>query len=31
LDLDSEAIFLLHGAFYDLQGRALQPAGDPVD
>jgi hypothetical protein len=27
LGLEAEAIFLLHGAFYDLQGRALQPAG----
>jgi hypothetical protein len=31
LALEPEAIFLLHGAFYDLQGRALQPAGEPVD
>jgi hypothetical protein len=26
LDLEAEDIFLLHGAFYDLHGRALQPA-----
>ncbi len=26
LDLEVEDIFLLHGAFYDLHGRALQPA-----
>jgi hypothetical protein len=31
LGLDAEAIFLLHGAFYDLQGRALQPAGGAED
>jgi hypothetical protein len=27
--LESEDIFLLHGAFYDLNGRALQPAIEP--
>ena len=29
LDLDVERIFLLHDAFYDAQGYALQPAAEP--
>jgi hypothetical protein len=29
LALEAESIFLLHGAFYDPQGRALQPAQEP--
>jgi hypothetical protein len=29
LGLGAESIFLLHGAFYDPQGRALQPATEP--
>jgi hypothetical protein len=31
LGLDPEAIFLMHGAFYDQGGQALQPAGGPED
>lgn len=30
LQLGPEDIFLLHGAFYDAQGRALQPAVEPI-
>jgi hypothetical protein len=29
LGLDAQDVFLLHEAFYDAKGRALQPAGEP--